>query len=248
MNTIDENLASPQKRGHSTFFLPLLAAAAVTVAVELGVFFAAIGGGVSRGNAALACLAVSIVWIILACPAVCTAFQKPLAALLCGVAVADASAVALVVLYFMCPQVSFPAAMKIYCIYAAVALACIAAVNCARTHAGKFVVATGIAAMLMFILAGPFWIGVLADVPRQIKPAFVTSAVYANPFYCIWSAIVENLPLAWHQMPVMYRFTYMGSHIAPPPVPWYAAVIIYSAIAATFTATNLLRPLNRTFK
>ena len=219
---------------------PALAAAAVTLAMELGVFLGALAAGVTQRQAVIASLAAGVVWVALAAPAMAAASNSGLGGLLRGGASADASAALLIVLWLATPHVSLPAALKIYCIYAAVALAGVAATRCARAPATRFALAAAASIVLIAALASPFWIGGAIAAARLSGPA-VAAAVYANPFYCIWSVLADQMPHAWHQAPVLYRITYLGTHAPVPAAPWYAAVIIYTAIAGVLGATSLLR-------
>ncbi len=224
---------------------PALAAGLATMAVELGVFLGALALGIDRRQSAMASLAAGVVWVILAAPALAAGSNSGLGAVLRGGIVADASAVLLIVLWLATPQVSFLAAVKIYCIYAALALAGSAAVRCARAPAPRFALAAVASIVFITALASPFWAGgalLAAKASGQIDSGIVTSTVvYANPFYCIWSVLADQMPYAWHQAPVIYRITYLGNYPAVPAAPWYAAVIIYMYVAGILAATNLLR-------
>ncbi len=224
---------------------PALAAALATMAVELGVFLGALACGVDKRQSVMASLAAGVVWVSLAAPAMAAGSNTHLGALLRGGIVADASAVLLIVLWLATPHVSFLAAVKIYCIYAALALAGIAAVRCARAPSARFALAAVAAIVFIAALASPFWAGgalSAAKASGRIDSGILTSRiVHANPFYCIWSVLADQMPYAWHQAPVMYRITYLGNYAAVPPVTWYAAVIIYICVAGILAATNLLR-------
>lgn len=251
---------------------PSLAAALATMAVELGVFLGALACGADGRQSAIASLAAGVVWVSLAAPALAAGSNSGLGALLRGGIVADASAVLLIVLWLATPQVSFLAAVKIYCIYAALALAGSAAVRCARAPAPRFALAAVASIVFITALASPFWAGgalVAAHasgsaitnsvffVSAAASPSWPASAllatgeidsvivastvVCANPFYCIWSVLADQMPYAWHQAPVIYRITYLGNYAAVPAAPWYAAVIIYIYVAGILAATNLLR-------
>ncbi len=224
---------------------PALAAGLATMAVELGVFLGALALGINRRQAAMASLAAGIVWVSLAAPAMAAGSTTGLGALLRGGIVADVSGVLLIVLWLATPHVSFLAAVKIYCIYAAVALAGIAAVRCARAPSARFALAAVAGIVLIAALASPFWAGgalSAAKASGQIDSGIVASTVvYANPFYCIWSVLADEMPYAWHRAPVMYRITYLGTYVPVPAAPWHAAVIIYICVAGILAATNLLR-------
>lgn len=220
---------------------PALAGAAATVVVEVGFFLGAVACGVNGRQAAMASLAAGIVWVALAAPAMAAGASGGLGALVRGGVAADASAVWLIVLWLASPHVSLLAAVKIYCICAAVALSAVAAVRCAIAPAGRFALAAAASIVFMAALASPFWAGGAVLAAQAHRHAIVAAAVYANPFYCIWSVLADQMPYAWHQAPVMYRITQFGTYFAVPPVPWYAAAVIYAAAAGLLAATNLLR-------
>lgn len=220
----------------------VLVAAAITLAVELGVFFLARAAGTDRRNAVLATLATVVLWVALAAPAFACSGRTTFSALLRGGIVADASAVALLVLWLATPYVTFLAAVEIYCILAAVALATAAAVLTVRPGTGRTVAAVVAASILVLALASPFWIGgLLQETHGEAKQAVVTWAVAANPFYSILSAVVDETAFVWHLAPVMYRITRIGDYAAPPPIPWYSAVVVYGILALMLAATHLLR-------
>jgi len=221
---------------------PAAAAAAIaTIAVELGIYLLGRACGAGARNSALAALATGTVWTAVASGVLAGGGKNSLGALLRGGIVADASAVVLVVLWLSVPQMTLPAALKVYCIYAAMALAAVAAVTSARSPAGRYTMAVA-AAMIMFAsLTTPLWIGgLLAEADQQTAQNIVAWAAYANPFYCV-TAAVEQMRFVWHRAPLMYHITRIGDSAAPPPVPWFAAAAIYACLAVMLAAVSLLR-------
>jgi len=220
----------------------VLAAGAVTVAAELGVLLIGRAGGASPRAAVLAALATMTLWVALSAPALAAGGRSGLSALLRGGIVVDASAVTLLILWLTTPYVTLVAALQIYCILAAVALACIAAVRCFRRPLGQAAAAVAAATVLAGALATGFWTGGLlrAAGGAALRPA-VTAAVVVNPFYSILSAVAEEVRFVWHQAPVMYRLTRIGDYAAPPPVHWTTAVVVYGALAGMLAAAHLLR-------
>ncbi len=207
-------------------------AAVGTIAVEMGVFAAALAWRMPRSHAALATLAACVLWTALAAPVLAAFGRTAMGALLRGGIVADASLASLLVLWAACDEVTFPAALKIYCILAAVALAGIAATRLARTPAGRCACAVAATAILLAALASPFWIGgAIHNQPRATAEGVVAAAVYANPFYAATACLTETTRFVWHQASVMYRITRIGDYAAAPPLLWYPAVAIYLCVA-----------------
>jgi len=207
-------------------------AAIATIAVEMGVFVAGLAWRMPRLHAALAALAVCVLWTALAAPVLAAFGRTAMAALLRGGIVADASLASLLVLWAACDEMTFPAALKIYCILAAVALAGIAATRLARTPAGRCACAVAASAVLLAALASPFWIGgAIHGQPRATAEGVAAAAVYANPFYAATACLTETARFVWHQAPVMYRITRIGDYAAAPPLLWYPAAIVYLSAA-----------------
>lgn len=208
------------------------AAVIATMAVELGVFAAAMAAGMPRLHAALAALATCVLWVALATPALAASGRTVMGALLRGGIVADASFVSLLVLWACCDEVTIVAALKIYCVLAAVALAGVAVTRLARTPAGRYIWAVLASAVLLAVLAGPFWIGgPIHGAPRATAENLVAAAVYANPFYAATACLTETSRFVWHDQSVMYRITRIGDYTSAPPLRWYPAVLIYLSAA-----------------
>ena len=224
----------------------VLAAAAATAAVELGVFFLARAYGAPLREATLATLAATTLWVVLGAPALAATGETGFSALLRGGTVADASTATLVVLWLATPYVTFLAGVQIYCMLAAVALAGIAAVRCFVRPLARAAAGVAAAAVLSAALATGFWAGGLLHAARgAAQRAVVSAAVAANPFYCVLSAIADKTHFVWHQASVMYRLTRIGDYAAPPPVHFSAAVVIYGLLAGVLGAVGMLRRRRR---
>ncbi len=216
-------------------------AVVATIAVEMGVFAAALAWRMPRIHAALACLAVCVLWTALAAPVLAAFGQTAMGALLRGGIVADASLASLLVLWVACDEMTLPAALKIYCILATVALAGVAATRLARTPAGRCTCAVLASAVLLAALASPFWVGgAIHGQPRATAEGVVAVAVFTNPFYAATACLTETARFVWHQAPVMYRITRIGDYAAAPPLLWYPAVVIYLAAAGAMAALAAL--------
>ncbi len=218
-------------------------ASVATVVVELGAYFIGRTDGADSLAAVLAALSVAVVWVALAAPALAASGKGSADALLRGATVADASAVMLIILWLLSPHVTIVAAAKIYCTLAAVALAGTAAVCLGRSPAGRFALAVVAAGVLVAALGSPFWCGGLAQAAGpETGPTVIALAVYANPFYSITSAVAEaagSVGFVWHRWNMMYEI--VPDDFIAPPVPWYASMVIYGALAGVLAAGSLLR-------
>jgi len=207
-------------------------AAAATLAVEMGVFAAAMAGRMPPLRAALAVLATCVLWVVLATPALAASGRTAMGALLRGGIVADASLVSLLVLWAYCDEVTILAVLKIYCILVALTLTAVASTRLARTPAGRYIWAVLASAVLLGVLAGPFWIGgPIRGATRATAENLVAATVYANPFYAVTACLMETARFVWHQARVMYRITRIGDYASAPPLRWYPAVVIYLSAA-----------------
>lgn len=226
--------------------LAVLLTAIITLVVELGAYFLGLLCGVGQVDAVLAALAISSVWVALTCGILAAGGEDWLGALLRGGTVADASAVTLIVLWLATPYVTFLAAVEIYCTWVAMALLAVAAVQCARKAIARYAAALVTGLVLFAALSTPFWVGgLLVSATQQTRELIVTAAVYANPFYSITSAVVEQTHFIWHQAPIMYQITLIGDYVAPPPVPWYASAVICALGGGILAVTNPLRRSDR---
>ncbi len=220
----------------------LVIGAAATVAVELGAFFLARAGGAGLTASMLVSLAVSAVWVALASPAFGAGGQGIMSCWLRGGAVADASAIALFVLWLVVPAMTFVSAVKIYCIYAAVALAAAAVVGVGKSSAGRAGLAVAVAVALMIALASPVWLGgPVSYLEGEAAQALTSAAVKANPFFAVMAAVSENVRQPWTEMTLMYELTALGDTVPLPPVRWHAPVPIYLAVVAAGLGASLVR-------
>ena len=221
----------------------MLAAGLATLAAEIGTYLLGVLGGAGQEQAALASLAVAAVLLALACPVLAASGKDGVASLLRAAAVADASAVTLIVLWLSAPFVTFLGAAKAYCTFAAVALLSASVVRWAPRPAARYAVAVATAIVLLAALATPFWIGGLLEAVTDASARTITAcAVHANPFYSITAAIVEQTEFVWHQHAVMlYRHVDKIGHFHAPALRWYSAPLIYGSLAGLLAAARLLR-------
>ncbi len=220
-------------------------AAVATVLVEVGVFVAAMAGGVDPRNAVLCALATTTLWTILAGPAFAASRRSALGALISGGVVADASLVVLAVLWLTTEYVTFAAGVKIYCILAALVLASVAAVRLARASAGRYVAAAVVAAVMMAAAASYFWVGgllnVMLDADRWRGAYMVAAAATrTNPFAGVCAAVAEQTDFVWHESGMLYEITRVGDYV-PASAKWYYAVVVWLAVAGILVAVGLIR-------
>ena len=220
----------------------VIGATLATVAVELGVYGAARMRGAPESSSVLAALAAAVVWVVLAAPALASGPSGHLGGYVRGLTVADASAAALLVLWLVAgSSVTFAAAAQVYCTLAAVALAGVAVVRCARSAMWRSTLAVVVSSVFMAALTTPLWIGgLMKATDGPVRRAVVAVAVYANPFYSITTALSERTGFVWHLSGVMYGLTRIGSFSPAPEPPWYAATVIYLCVAAAALGLRVL--------
>ena len=225
----------------------VIASAAATFAVIVGFYAAACVSGAPSGNCILAALAAGTIWTAVASPIMSAGAAGALASAMRLAAVVDTAGVSLLVIW-LCGRVGigggvgFVAAVKIYCVWAVMALAGFAAVFLARSAAGRY--AIGVAAGLVGLLAAasPFWTnGIVEHVDAQTRQAVVTAAVQCNPFYAVMASVVDQTRLVWHQAPVLYDITRIGQYNAPAPAMWHPFVIRCGALALFLAACAVIR-------
>lgn len=220
-------------------------AGGVTVAVELGVYYGWKAGGAGPRGAFHAVLLAMVLWVIVSAGPLAAGGRTALGILLRGGIVADASVVTLAVLWLQTPYLSLLEVLLVYATLAMLAVVSLAAVSTARTAGGRFAMAALAMGVLIVAAASPFWVGGLLQMTHgPLKNAIVTGAVWANPVYAILATLeTENATLVWHQASVMYQITRIGDFAAPPPIPWYASVVVYGIAASVLGALAILRRL-----
>ncbi|MGC9454803.1 MAG: hypothetical protein ACP5HU_08045 [Phycisphaerae bacterium] len=225
-------------RGHGWC---VLAAALATIAVEVGTAAFAWRVDVPAARAAVATLAVAVLWVAMTAGPLSAGADTALRSVLRGGAVVDASIPALILLAAVGPVTAL-GAVKVYCILAAVALWSVALVRIARTPWGRHALGTAAGVVLFVMLTSPLWTGgLLGAADGAARRNIVWLAVAANPFYAVATATVESTGFVWHQAPLMYSLTPIGDHVAAPSPPWYATVVIYAGLGAIFAGIALLR-------
>ena len=221
---------------------PVAGIVVVTVAVQLGIFILPQACGESARRVIPASLIIAGVWVALASAIFAAGPRSTISGIFRGGSVADATAVLLVVLWLSAPEVTFLSAVKLYCIYASVALCAIAAARCASSLRFRYLGAVAGAVFLSALQGGLFWLpGLLQLVPADHKVAVAGMGLRANPLYGVFSAIADKSGFVWHYAEVMYRITPLGEDIAVPPVQWYEPMVVHLLIAGILAASWMLR-------
>jgi len=225
---------------------PVAGIASLTICGQLAVLLGSQACGVSPRAAMLASLMLAGLWIALASPVFAAGPQSAFSGLLRGGIVADATAVLLVVLWLTRPEVSFISAVKLYCIYASVALCGVAGARLASSERFRYLTAVATAGFLAAMQSSLFWLpGLLQLVPSADKSAVAGAVLRGNPLYGVFSAIADQTHFVWHYASIMYRITPLGEDIAVGPIYWYEPMAICLTIACLLASTWLLRPRRR---
>lgn len=241
-----------------------VAIAAVTLAVELGVFVAARASSLALRESTMAMLAAAAVWIALASPmlaggapagggavggGVCGGYW---ATVLRAIACADATLLALWAVWAFHvgagdatlagdERMTFVDTLQLYLNYLGMAAFGGAVVAIARTPAGRLAAAVAAGVVLMAGLTTPFWAGGLLGLGElETRQSAAALAVYVNPFYSV-SSCVEQMQYVLHQETILYGLTQLGDASAPPPCPWYAAGAVYTVAAGVVGAVGLMK-------
>ena len=228
----------------------LVAAAAATAAVELGVYLLALWAGGPGDTPVMATLAASCLWTALAAPVLAASGKDILSALLRAGVVADAGGLTLLVLWLVSPQVTFLAAARIYCVLVCMVLPGVAAWTLGRSASSRYAASLVVAAAGLLALTSPFWAGgAMKAFSAQAAPDVAAVCVCVNPFYSVAAALPETVRFVWHQATALYRITRLGDFAMPPAARWYTAALVDLASAAALLAAGwligLLRGLSR---
>lgn len=216
--------------------------AVVTLLLEMAAFWLPRLMGASQRGCLLATLVVGVVWIVLAGPTVAAGGKNWVSGLLRAGMIADATGIVLLVLWLVSPDVRFLSALKMYCVFVSLGIACIAAGRLAVTWGGRLVSGVVASVLLFGVLCSPLWIpGVLEQVPSEHRVAVASVAAQINPIYSIFASLADETGFVWHYAPLMYRITTVGEDVAVSAVRWYAAICIYLPIAGIMVATHFVR-------
>ena len=222
--------------------------ASATVLVELGAYATGRMLNIGPVGSALAALATAAVWTALAAPAGAAGGRRWIDALFRGGTVADASGVALVVLWLIVPHntksgqpyLTFLAIVKIYCTLAAMSIAAVSIVCCARTAAGRHILAVTVATVFILLLSSLLWASVpLAAAAPESHTRVAAVTLWINPFWSIRTAVVRETGFDWFGYPIVYRISRVRGY-STPNVPWYASAVTCLCAAGIATAVAFL--------
>lgn len=225
------------------------AIASATVLVDLGVYAAGRLLGIGAVASALAALATAAVWTALAAPAAAAGGRNWIDAMFRGGTVADASGVALVVLWLIVPHdtrsgqpyLTFLAIVKIYCTLAAMSVAAVSVVCCARTAAGRHVLGVTVAVVFILLMSSLLWASVpLAATGPESHARVAAVTLWVNPFWSIGAAVVRQTGFDWYGYPIVYRVSRVRDY-STPNVPWYASGVSCLCAAGLATGVVFLR-------
>ena len=231
---------------------PGLTIVAVTLLVEMGVFFLACGSGLGLRQSASAVLMTSVVWTALAAPIFAAGARGALRSLIRAGLVADATLLTLLVVWVwwnrhldltgQLAEMTFTSILEVYCTFVAMTVLAAGAVNCPRRVAGRYIVAVIVAACMMLALASPLCTGgLIAATDGAARASVAGMAVWLNPFYSITTALIDSLNYVIHQEGVMYQLTLIGDYVAAPACPWYTATAIYLPLGTLLLALGRAR-------
>ncbi|MFB3890549.1 MAG: hypothetical protein ACE15C_00855 [Phycisphaerae bacterium] len=246
-------------------------ACVATVAVELGVLLAALGGLISqsyqdRGREqakglmeiatglplqypTMGFLAACCVWAALASGVMAAGGRGWISATLRGGVIADATGISLLAAWLL--GLAWPAKyqvlgfldiVEIYCTFAVLSLAAVAAVQCARGPAGRYAIAVASAVALMAALATPFWTGGIREHARpESRYRIVATAAEFNPFYSVSLPVARRTDKPWSLYDVMYKDVRFAQNQAVGAIHWYDSVVRYGVIAVMLVLVSVVR-------
>lgn len=202
----------------------MLIAAVITVAVQLGTYFAASGAVVT--------LLVSLLWVVIAAPVFAAGGRTVADGLLRGGTVVDAGIVVLIVLVATGPAVGAIGAIKIYLIWCSLALAGCSVAMLGRNVAGRHILAAVAVLLVLAVAAGPFWangIIMAAEPPRREQIAFGVRA--ANPVFAVSECLADDVKFVWNERPILYEYTVLGRDAPGVAAAWYVTAGAYGVIS-----------------
>jgi hypothetical protein len=226
----------------------MLICAGATLAMELGAYGLARGCGAGAREALLAALAGAVMWVALAGGPMAAGGKGNASAALRGAIPADASLVALLILWPLAraddsqTYLTLASVAKAYCVLAGMALFSIAAVCCPTSTTGRRLAGLGAAMILATAIATPFLTsGIIHALDYRRATSVVAWAIHANPFYSVTAAATERLQFFWHRWGLMYDRIGAFRDYPPPPVQWYSSAILYGAMAGVLGLVAVLR-------
>ena len=201
-----------------------------TVAVQLGVLLSARRSLGEPGATALT-LGASLLWLMIAAPILSATGRTAFEGVCRGGAVADASLVVVIVLAAG-EGLSAAGAVKIYLVWAGVALAGSATARMAGSARMRRVAASAAVLAGVILAAAPFWANGailatrspsrerLASLSAGVSGAYVT-------FMCM-----DDVDVVWTEKPILYGHTVLGRDVQFAPPAWWATAAGYGAASA----------------
>jgi hypothetical protein len=225
---------------------------AVTLTVELGVFFLAVGSDLGPQQSAAAAMMAASVWTALAAPMFGAGACGALRSLIRAGLVADATLGALMVIWVwwnrygsqngQVTEMTFISILEVYCTFVAMSVLAAGAVNCRRAVAERYIVAAVVAVGMMLALASPLWTGgLIVATEGGVRTSVAVAAVWTNPLYSITTSLTGSLNYVIQQEPVMYKLTLIGDYVPAPACPWFTATAIYLPLGIILLAAGRAR-------
>ncbi|MCY2932346.1 MAG: hypothetical protein NTV86_23205 [Planctomycetota bacterium] len=211
---------------------PMIAAALGGMIVPLSAFLIARAAGVPGRDPVTAFLALAVIWVTFAPPILAAGPDGIGAAILRAGCAIDGTFLALLVLWALAASVSFVGAMGAYATLAAVGLAGIAAARCARTGAGRYTAAVLAVGIQTAVLAAPFALGgAIRALSNAAAGRALSWCYHVHPLASAAAALRPGTDVVWGKIGWLYWVSDSGSYPSPVPTPWYAAALVYLALA-----------------
>ena len=219
----------------------VLTAAAITLAVQLGTFYAA-RAFMPVGTADVLTALLSALWVIIAAPVFAAGGRGLGDGLIRGAAVADSGAVVLIVLAAAGDAFGFRGVLGLYLIWMSIALAESALVCLARRPASRHVVAAAAAAGVLAISAAPFWANSAVLAARGPWRLWACRAIVAaNPVFATSQCLSGDVEFIWNERPILYEHGVLGRDVPRPVIGWHVTAIAYALAAAGLAGVAVIR-------
>lgn len=236
---------SPWRRNGLVMILASLA----TLAVGCGTLAGARSAGVPGPTATMLTLLVATVWIGLACAPLAAGAQEWFGAMLRGGLMADVSVITLLAVWAWGGGIiGLAEGVKIYLIWAALAVVLSLGPQLGSTTASRGGIAVGLTLINALAMSSLFWsaglLGALGEAGRQTA---LKCILWPNPLIGIVSLVGPSTRFVWAERPVMYSITRMGQDFPTPAVNWWLPLLIWSILAAGLTGWLMARRVYRSF-
>lgn len=209
----------------------MLAAAGLTLLVQVGLFGAVAGLGADRATGGRALeqptavamvLLGSLVWLVVAAPAFAAGGRSTLDGLVRAGTVIDSTAVVLGLTAWAAEAVTAWSAVRLYLLFAAIALAASGVARQGRRASSRHVLAAVAIVAAVAVAAGPFWANGLilaAEGPWRTRAVRLVTA--ANGVCATAACLPAGGGFVWNERPVLYEHTVLGRDVPAAPAPWY---------------------------